>query len=209
MGFEQLAALKDILAEEAKQQAKQQAKQHRSEQKNVSDHPELRSLDARAKHAPGTTRPLRTQRSSSEAVRRHQARRDELKSIVHIIGTLQERFPDAFPKHPAPKIPLRSDILRDVLGQANHLGLKKSDLLVALATWRRGSRYWASQTEGAPKHNLKGYVVGYVTAQEARRAETLLNRRGNTSVGSWVDILLPLVLRWRPFVICRRGEHSR
>ena len=140
MGFEQLAALKARLAEQAKNEAHAKA-----------------------------PRPPRT-RSAGPAT--------PVDPVVHAIGKLQKRFPAAFPKNPAPKIPLKIGIFEDLLGHADELALTEVALRDAIRTWCRGARYWACLTEGAQRLDLAGQPAGNVTEADARRGQQL--RAGQT-----------------------------
>ena len=86
---------------------------------------------------------------------------------MHTIGKLQKRFPLAFPKNPAPKVALKIGILDDLLKQAGELKLTEQEVRDAVSTWCRGSRYWASLTEGASRVDLNGAETGKVTASES------------------------------------------
>jgi len=137
MGFEQLAALKAKLAEQAKSESRAKTK----------------------------TPPPRRAPSSNPATR--------VDPVVHTIGKLQKRFPKAFPKNPAPKVPLKIGIFEDLLTHAKELSLTESDLRNAVRTWCRGARYWACLAEGAPRVDLAGQEAGSVTEADARRGQQL------------------------------------
>ncbi|WP_175942841.1 ProQ/FinO family protein [Caballeronia sp. BCC1704] len=139
MGFEQLAALKQQLAQQTKSAAKQVAK----------------------KQAPQSNRPPRTNATGP------------VDPAVHTIGKLQKRFPNAFPKNPAPKVPLKVGILHDLLAQKADLSLSESELKDAIKLWCRGTRYWSSLVEGAPRVDLTGNPTGQVTTADAGRARQL------------------------------------
>ncbi|APR39581.1 ProQ/FinO family protein [Paraburkholderia sp. SOS3] len=93
--------------------------------------------------------------------------------MVHAIGKLQKRFPAAFPKKPAPKLPLKIGILEDLLPHAQELALNEAEIREAIATWCRGSRYWASLTEGAARVNLNGEPAGQVSPRDTAFARSL------------------------------------
>src|SRR5260370_31720293 len=63
--------------------------------------------------------------------------------VVLSIAKLQKRFPKTFPRNPAPKVPLKVGIYKDLLEQAEELGLSATVLRDAIKTWCRGGRYWA------------------------------------------------------------------
>lgn len=137
MGFEQLAALKATLTEQAKQ--------------------------AQRAALPKAPR----QRPSAPTAR------PPVDPVVRNIGKLQQHFPQAFPKNPAPKVPLKIGIFADLLAQAPTLALTEAELRDALRTWCRGTRYWACLTEAAPRVDLAGQAVGHVTAAEASRGRQM------------------------------------
>jgi len=137
MGFEQLAGLKEQLAKQA-EEAKAKSKPPRAPRP--------------ARPAPRPARPVKA---------------EPVDPVVHTIGKLQKRFPLAFPKNPAPKVALKIGILDDLLKEAGELKLTEQEVRDAVSTWCRGSRYWASLTEGASRVDLNGAETGKVTASES------------------------------------------
>jgi ProP effector len=99
--------------------------------------------------------------------------------VVRSIGRLQKRFPVAFPKNPAPKLPLKIGIFEDLVAHAKELSLTEAELRDAIKTWCRGSRYWKCLVEGAARVDLTGAEAGKVTAQEAAGAQRLQAHRAN------------------------------
>ena len=97
--------------------------------------------------------------------------------VVKSIGRLQKRFPIAFPKNPAPKLPLKVGIFEDLVMHAKELSLSEAELRDAIKTWCRGSRYWKCLVEGAARVDLTGAEAGKVTAQEAAGAQRLQAHR--------------------------------
>lgn len=97
--------------------------------------------------------------------------------IVLIIGQLQKQFPKSFPKNPAPKVPLKIGIHKDLIELSENLGISKTDLRQAIKTWCCGNRYWASVIEDAIRLDLKGDPAGRVTKEEAALAIGLKNRQ--------------------------------
>ena len=93
------------------------------------------------------------------------------------IRRLQKRFPLAFPVNPAPKVPLKEGILKDAEQHLKLLGISGEQLKVGIATWCRGSRYWASMVENAPRLDLNGQAVGTVTASQALHAKHQAKRQ--------------------------------
>jgi ProP effector len=139
MGFEQLAALKEKLAEQAKNESRAKATS------------------------------LRRAPSAKLAT--------PVDPVVRVIGKLQKRFPLAFPKNPAPKVPLKVGIFNDLLAHVNELALTEAELRNALQIWCRGARYWACLAEGKPRLDLAGQEAGQVTEADARRGQQLRTGR--------------------------------
>lgn len=138
MGFEQLASLKDQLAQQAK--AEKSAK-------------------------PPRKRPAPAKKA------------EPVDPVVHTIGKLQKQFPKAFPKNPAPKLPMKIGIHRDLLEQSEQLGISKKALREAIKTWCWGNRYWACIVEDAIRVDLNGDEAGRVTKADAEQARGLEARR--------------------------------
>jgi ProP effector len=101
--------------------------------------------------------------------------------VVLIIGRLQKQFPIAFPKNPAPKIPLKLGIHKDLLELSESLGISKPDLREAIKAWCVGNRYWTCITEGATRIDLEGNPAGCVTKVEADLAKSRLKNRHQKS----------------------------
>ncbi|KVN02529.1 MULTISPECIES: ProQ/FinO family protein [unclassified Burkholderia] len=97
--------------------------------------------------------------------------------VILTIAKLQKRFPQAFPRNPAPKVPLKVGILEDLIGQANALRLTEAELRDALRIWCQGNRYWTCLAEGAVRVDLAGGEAGRVSAADAKRARMLKGRR--------------------------------
>lgn len=96
---------------------------------------------------------------------------------VAAIWRLQKHFPLAFPVNPAPKVPLKEGILKDAEQHLKLLGISSEQLKLGIATWCRGSRYWASMVENAPRLDLNGQAVGSVTATQALYAKQQAKRQ--------------------------------
>jgi ProP effector len=143
MGFEQLAVLKQQLKKAAKEE--REAKQQAAKPKSV--------------------RPPRP--AAPKANARAPAKSEPVDPVLRTIGKLQKRFPAAFPKKPAPKLPLKIGILADLLAHAEELKLNEEEIRLAVSTWCRGSRYWACLVDGAARVDLTGAAAGSVTARDA------------------------------------------
>lgn len=162
MGFEQLAELKKQLAAaraEAAPAAKPVAKSGAKPARKPSP-------PRRATPAP---KPAAEARPAADA--------KPVDPVVKSIGRLQKRFPNAFPKNPAPKLPLKVGIFEDLVVYAKDLSLSEAELRDAIKTWCRGSRYWKCLVEGAARVDLTGGEAGKVTAQEAAGAQRLQAHR--------------------------------
>jgi len=96
---------------------------------------------------------------------------------VEAIWPLQKHFPLAFPVNPAPKVPLKEGILKDAEQHLELLGLTSEQLKLGISTWCRGTRYWASMVENAPRLDLNGQPVGVVTATQATHAKQQASRQ--------------------------------
>lgn len=112
------------------------------------------------------------------------AKRMPVDPLVHIIGQLQKQFPLAFPKKPLPKVPLKIGIHKDLLEQAETLGVSKNDLRAAVKKWCRGKRYSECLIAGAARIDLNGNEVGQVSKEEAAQAEQHLKRNAGSSAQS-------------------------
>ncbi len=148
MGFEQLAKLKKQMTKEAKGKMQQTAI------------PAAKS--ARPPH------PARSKATGG----RMGVKGETVDPVLRVIGKMQKRFPAAFPKNPAPKVPLKIGILSDLLAHAGELALDEAEIRNALGTWCRGSRYWSCLTDGAFRVDLTGAAAGQVTARDAAFARS-------------------------------------
>ncbi|MBD8605187.1 ProQ/FinO family protein [Pseudomonas sp. CFBP 8771] len=96
---------------------------------------------------------------------------------LEAIWPLQKHFPLAFPVNPAPKIPLKEGILKDAEQHLELLGLTSEQLKLGISTWCKGSRYWNSMVENAPRLDLNGQAVGIVTTSQALHAKRQASRQ--------------------------------
>ena len=96
---------------------------------------------------------------------------------VAAIWPLQKHFPLAFPVNPAPKVPLKEGIFKDAEQHLELLGITREQLKLGISTWCRGSRYWASMVEDAPRLDLNGQPAGTVTAAQALHAKQQAGRQ--------------------------------
>jgi ProP effector len=160
MGFEQLAGLKEQLAKQAaaSNAAKKMA-------------PRVR------RPAPAGAKAAAPSKPAAAASRPAAAPSKPVDPVVHTIGKLQKRFPLAFPKNPAPKVPLKVGIFEDLMKHAEELGLNEKELRAAIKVWCRGNRYWTALVQGAPRLDLTGAQAGEVSSADAERAVYLETNR--------------------------------
>jgi len=181
MGFEQLAELRKQLAKEARA-AKEQARATDAEKSPRPAAPRQRDAqgergakghrEAKGQHEAKGPRDAKAPRGEARGprgeARPHQMPKAEpVDPVVRVIGKLQKRFPAAFPKNPAPKVPLKIGVLADLLSHAEELALNEAQIREAVSTWCRGSRYWACLVDGAARVDLEGAPAGSVTARDA------------------------------------------
>ncbi|MDN7492856.1 ProQ/FinO family protein [Burkholderia sp. AU45274] len=176
MGFEQLAELRAQLAAKAKQErnAKRPAAPADTGAKPKSgDQPQRGAKPAAA----GGKAAHRAKPASAKPAA-------PVDPVIVAIGKLQRKFPRAFPKNPAPKVPLKVGIWDDLAREAQAVGLSEAELREAMSTWCRGNRYWSCLVEDAVRVDLQGNEAGRVTHDDAARARRLKARRpGNKGAG--------------------------
>ncbi|SAL77232.1 ProP effector [Caballeronia terrestris] len=195
MGFEQLAVLKEQLAKQSKarphkasapgkpsQQAKpSQAKSQQAKPTQTKSQPhQTKPQSAKPAQPPKQARPARPHRGPRVAAAAVEAKASEAKPAeakitdpaVLTIRKLQNRFPLAFPKKPASKVPLKVGIFKDLVALAGELALTEAELRDAIKIWCRGSRYWSCLVEGVPRVDLAGEAAGAVSAEDAVRARS-------------------------------------
>lgn len=169
MGFEQLAALKAKLVEQAKaEKAAESAKRTKGTNGNKGTDGGKGGKGAKG---PKGNKPSRA-RDAAPAVPEK-----PVDPVVLAISRLQKRFPAVFPKNPAPKVPLKVGIFQDLVQHAQELKLTEAELRDAIRTWCRGARYWNGMVEGAARVDLAGEPAGQVTEADARRARQLQRSR--------------------------------
>jgi ProP effector len=159
MGLEQLALIKEQLAKKA--QADRAAQPLPVKRVQTTSTPRVSNKDKQKQKDKKDGRPV--------------------DPVLLAIGELQRRFPQAFPKKPAAKVPLKLGIHKDVLAQAELMGIAPKLLQEALKTWVWGSRYWACLVENAMRVDLSGAQAGQVTQPEAERARRFEGKRGKAS----------------------------
>lgn len=177
MGFEQLAALKAQLAKQAQAQATPRkskpgaASATPAKQSRSKPDAEAATRAKRGKSQPGAA-------SATPATQATPAQPGKpVDPVVRVIGLLQRRFPKAFPKNPAPKLPLKVGIFEDALAQVGELGITEAELRDAIRTWCKGTRYWDCMVTGVPRVDLTGQAAGEVSEADAKRAQRLKANR--------------------------------
>lgn len=192
MGFEQLAALKAQLKKQAAQQQAQQAPKKARPPRPARGGSGAPAAPAEAKaHANAGARPKAA--APGAAPTTAQAPKGKpVDPVVQTFARMQKRFPLAFPKNPAPKVPLKIGIFEDLLTHAKVLGVDEAGLRDALRTWCRGSRYWACMVEGAKRVDLEGNEAGEVTRSDAVRALALKKGRSAKPAAKKADAAAPV-----------------
>jgi ProP effector len=175
MGFEQLAALKDQLAKQAEDKRNARRAQHAKPAQNAKP---AKQADAPRQAKPGRAAPAPARPAQAQKTPAQKSK--PVDPVVLSIGKLQKRFPKAFPKNPAPKVPLKVGIFQDLLQHSEELGLNEAALRDAIKVWCWGSRYWACVTENAMRVDLNGVDAGQVLPAEAARARGLQAKRQKT-----------------------------
>src|ERR1700712_1442384 len=147
MGFEQLAKLRDQLSKSAKTEAPARADRNRtpsavSKAKPAADGKSAGKSAGKPDRKPGA----RPNTSPANPVPKAAPRPNPpvnakpVDPVVVHIGRLQKRFPEAFPKNPAPKVPLKIGIFEDLIPFIAELKLTQPELRDAIKVWCRGSR---------------------------------------------------------------------
>lgn len=191
MGFEQLAALRDQLAKKAA--AEKQKDERKGPRKGATSGATSGAAGgATGDASKGTSRgkphrPRDGERTAAgaDAPAGARGRRPApaaapgkpVDPVVHAIARLQKHFPKAFPKNPAPKVPLKVGTFEDLTQHSAKLGLDEAELREAIRTWCSGARYWSCMVEGAKRLDLDGNEAGVVTQADAKRAQQLKARR--------------------------------
>ncbi|MCB5185842.1 ProQ/FinO family protein [Methylobacillus gramineus] len=124
-----------------------------------------------------TEQPAKPKTAATKPRQPAKANPNPVDPVVLTIGRLQKHFPKSFPKNPAPKLPLKIGIHQELLAKAKDLGLEEVAITEAVKTWCRGTRYWASIVEDAPRVDLEGNPAGQVTSRDAAQARSLEARR--------------------------------
>ncbi|RQR63244.1 ProQ activator of osmoprotectant transporter prop [Burkholderia sp. Bp9002] len=180
MGFEQLAELRDQLAAKAKQD--RNAKRAKAQPQSGTK-PSSGGKPVAGANAPAGAKASADAKAPAGARQGPRARPSAggkpsapVDPVIVAIGKLQKRFPLAFPRNPAPKVPLKVGIWADLAADAQAIGLSEAELRDAMSTWCRGNRYWSCLVEDAVRIDLQGNEAGRVTRDDAARARRLKAR---------------------------------
>ncbi|MEN4922132.1 ProQ/FinO family protein [Achromobacter spanius] len=177
MGLEQLAAIRELLIKQAPEKATPK-KESRPQGADKARRPQGAAKGPRPQN--GENKGQRTQGGDKgQRPPRADKRETPVDPVVVAISRLQRHFPKAFPKNPAPKLPLKLGVLADLVQHAEALQLDEAQIKEAVKTWCDGRRYWASMVEDAPRVDLNGEPSGAVTANEARHAKRMASRNAS------------------------------
>ncbi len=184
MGLEQLAAIRALITKQApeeptpKKESRPQGggKGPRSPQgAGKGPRPQGGDKGARPQGGDKGQRPQRAERRERET---------PVDPVVVAISRLQRHFPKAFPKNPAPKLPLKLGVLADLVQHAQALQLDEAQIKEAVKTWCDGRRYWTCMVEDAPRVDLNGEPSGAVTANEAKHAKRMASRSASKNAAA-------------------------
>ena len=184
MGLEQLAAIRALITKQApeeptpKKESRPQGggKGPRSPQgAGKGPRPQGGDKGARPQSGDKGQRPQRAERRERET---------PVDPVVVAISRLQRHFPKAFPKNPAPKLPLKLGVLADLVQHAQALQLDEAQIKEAVKTWCDGRRYWTCMVEDAPRVDLNGEPSGAVTANEAKHAKRMASRSASKNAAA-------------------------
>lgn len=168
MGLEQLAAIRELLLKQAPEEAASKKKPARPAANEAGS----RKPSARPS---GDAAAARKKPARAPAGERREA--PAVDPVLIAISRLQRQFPKAFPKKPAPKVPLKLGVLEDLVQHAKTLQLSADEIKQAVKTWCDGRRYWDCMVESAARVDLNGEPNGAVTANEAQHAKRMASRR--------------------------------
>lgn len=102
------------------------------------------------------------------------------KKISLTIDILQEKFPSAFPRKPAPKVPLAMGTTIKLCEMISNgeLDVKAFILKSAIKCWCSSIGYYAvCMTAGSPRYDLNGEPKGVVLERHAKYAQDRLAER--------------------------------
>ncbi|WP_313620545.1 ProQ/FinO family protein [Achromobacter sp.] len=185
MGLEQLAAIRELLIKQnpekagSKKESRPEGAEKPRRPQGAAKGPRPQNGD-KGQRAQAGGKPQRAQSGDKpQRAPRAEKREAPVDPVVVAISRLQRHFPKAFPKNPAPKLPLKLGVLADLVQHAQQLQLDEAQIKEAVKTWCDGRRYWASMVEDAPRVDLNGEPAGAVTTNEARHAKRMASRNAS------------------------------
>ena len=176
MGLEQLAAIRELLIKQSPDKAGSK-KESRPQDADKPRRPQGAAKGPRPQKGDKSQRAQGGDKG--QRAPRPEKRDAPVDPVVVAISRLQRHFPKAFPKNPAPKVPLKLGVLADLVQHAEQLQLDEAQIKEAVKTWCDGRRYWTSMVENAPRVDLNGEPAGAVTANEARHAKRMASRNAS------------------------------
>lgn len=182
MGLEQLAAIRALITKQAPEEPapKKESRPQGSGKGPRSGNPGKGPRPQGEKGA----RPQGGDKDRGQRPQRAERRDTPVDPVVVAISRLQRQFPKAFPKNPAPKLPLKLGVLADLVQHAQALQLDEAQIKEAVKTWCDGRRYWACMVEDAPRVDLNGEPSGAVTANEAKHAKRMASRSASKNAAA-------------------------
>lgn len=182
MGLEQLAAIRALITKQAPEEPtpKKEARPQGGGKGPRSGNPGKGPRPQGEKGA----RPQGGDKDRGQRPQRAERRDTPVDPVVVAISRLQRQFPKAFPKNPAPKLPLKLGVLADLVQHAQALQLDEAQIKEAVKTWCDGRRYWACMVEDAARVDLNGEPSGAVTANEAKHAKRMASRSASKNAAA-------------------------
>jgi len=173
MGLEQLAAIRALITKQAPEEP---TPKKESRPQGGGKGPRSSQGAGKGPRPQGGDKGQRPQRA--------ERRETPVDPVVVAISRLQRQFPKAFPKNPAPKLPLKLGVLADLVQHAQALQLDEAQIKEAVKTWCDGRRYWTCMVEDAPRVDLNGEPSGAVTANEAKHAKRMASRSASKNAAA-------------------------
>ncbi|MGH8817222.1 MAG: ProQ/FinO family protein, partial [Achromobacter pestifer] len=190
MGLEQLAAIRALIIKQApeeptpKKDARPQGGGKGPRSANAGKGPRPQGGDKGARPHGGEKGARPQGGDKGQRPQRAERRDTPVDPVVVAISRLQRQFPKAFPKNPAPKLPLKLGALADLVQHAQALQLDEAQIKEAVKTWCDGRRYWTCMVEDAPRVDLNGEPSGVVTANEAKHAKRMASRSASKNAAA-------------------------
>lgn len=190
MGLEQLAAIRALIIKQApeeptpKNDSRPQGGGKGPRSANAGKGPRPQGGDKGGRPQGGDKGARSQGNDKGQRPQRAERRDTPVDPVVVAISRLQRQFPKAFPKNPAPKLPLKLGVLADLVQHAQALQLDEAQIKEAVKTWCDGRRYWACMVENAARVDLNGEPSGAVTANEAKHAKRMASRSASKNAAA-------------------------